>query len=516
MKHLFLLFIMVFLLSCFLLNGQEPVPTQPNIMVMFDNSGSMNSIIAPDCYDPNAAYAGQTGDFYSSGSSLKIVASKYGGYRFYGYDPEVSRSRWGDYVTDVPGYSYVKELNLADKNLSDGLVPNQGIYFFVPMTIGKSDEIRLPGSLVDFLVFHATPGQVAIWNHFMIYGNWDAGQRPVLFKDGNLFDGPWPYEPEMAASPATPPAGGWMDMPDIHNGDTQDPANQDENGYDCHDHKIRILAAKKALNTMIFEMYEAYESSNDPEMEPPRIGLTKYEEGGNPYGGTLVEPCEYHNPVPYYRSMLRDIEANTWSPMSETYAEIWSYFRHGMGFDIRNLEYFLPLDNPSSRSTYRNPLGYWNRVNAILILSDGVSSRDTYLRELSYMSQEIVFNVFDIDLWGDTDGPGDDDDSEILDVDGTNYLDDLAFYAYQNDLFPDDMMKALDPNWQDEHSEYNMMYKDKQFIYTYVVGLSVDNPQLSQTAANGGGDFHSANDYYQLLDAFRQSVTAIYGKMDLQ
>ena len=150
---------------------------KPNIMMLLDVSGSMNMIIYPNFFDKSTAYTDISGDLIFTGGVIRY------------YRPQFSDSIWKlSYRTDIAGpygkfgenigagawvyYAYNLTQVTADVwqlDVGNGCNP---IYLFVQTYNGQ--EVRYDGDLLNFLLYHATDHQRTIWNHFMIYGNWDA------------------------------------------------------------------------------------------------------------------------------------------------------------------------------------------------------------------------------------------------------------------------------------------------------------------------------------------------------
>lgn len=451
---------------------------KPNIMFILDNSGSMNTVVFPPFYDPNQTYRGPGCDFIDPSETYKI--KRFGNrYSFTTSNDEITRLANLDNVT---GRDSLVELNLNDCDIGDGYFPNRPVYFF-PIA-EQQQEPRYPGNLLNYLIYYATDHELIIWNHFMIYGNFDAGQ-------GETTATPGVYNP--------PPA--------LDGGDTTAPTLLDALGFNGHDNKIRIKVARKVLTKVVKGIYDDWEADETPDKKPPRIGLTIFEQGTDPDGGTITQKCQDSSAFQAVASNIKSITADSWTPLSETYAEVWSYFRHGGQGQITDSKYFLPLDNGGVQEISANrPITNWCQLNFVIVVTDGESTKDDYLRSLTDLDPQIIFNTDNMTAWGDTDGLGDDNDAITLASNGTNYLDDLAYYAFHADLYPDDILQG--------DANFETLYQNQQFIYTYAIGFAIDNYILRQTAFNGGGDYFSANNYEELLESFRAALSGIDEKVN--
>ncbi len=445
-------------------------------MFILDNSGSMNTVVFPPFYDPNLTYAGPGCDFIDPLETYKI-AFYYDRFYFYALNNDFNRL----YQLDtVPGKSYLGQLKMTDCAV-DSYFPNSDVYFYALSDAGQAP--RYPGNLLNFLLYHATPHQITIWNHFMIYGNFDSGQGEEV--------SPGIYSPE----------------PSLDGGDTTAPDIADELGATGHDNKIRIKAARKVLTRVLWDIYSSWELDPNPDKNRPRVGITIFEQGIDPDGGSIIQKCQDTAAFLTLSANIKGISATTWTPLAECYAETWSYFRHGCESQITDPGFFLPLDNPASQEILADKaITNWCQLSFIILVSDGESTQDNYLRTLSLINPQIMFNTDKVSSWGDSDGPGDDNDADTLTSNGTNYLDDLAFFAHNTDLFPDGILQD-DP-------DYETVFQNQQFIYTYVIGFAIDNYILEKTAQNGGGNYYVASNYNELLNAFRNAISGIDEKIN--
>ncbi len=461
----------------FVLLTSAAAQLKPNIMFMLDNSGSMNTVILPTFYDPHHTYTGPGCDFIDP--STTYIIKKFGNsYFFVELGKESTKL---EALGKLAQYDYAVEMNLKDCDNKDSFSTNQGIYFY-PLAESQ-EEPRYPGNFLNFLLYYATPHQLTIWNHFMIYGNFKSGQG-VETSTGV-------YDP----------------APQINQGDTTDPDEDDDLGYNGHDNKIRIKVARKVLTHVLWDVFNSHDLDPNPDKKRPRIGLTIFEHNADPAGGTLQQKCQDNSAFIGMAANIKGIMANTMTPLAECYAEAWTYFRHGGQGHIGDSKYFLPLDDPGCQTISSNkPMTNWCQLNFILIVTDGESTKDDAMRDLSAKDPNILINTNKMATWGDTDGKDDDDDSATLDNQGTNYLDDLAYFAYNYDLYPDEMLKD-DPDFEE-------IYQNKQFIYTYAIGFAIDNYLLRQTAKNGGGEFFTAGNFEELLAALKAALSSIDEKVN--
>jgi type IV pilus assembly protein PilY1 len=82
-------------------------------------------------------------------------------------------------------------------------------------------------------------------------------------------------------------------------------------------------------------------------------------------------------------------------------------------------------------------------------------------------------------------------------MDGSDYLDDVARYLYEKDC---------NPTMGDGTSF------DKQNLTTFTIGFRLNHSLLSRTAAAGGGEYYTADNYSELKEAFNQIMSSIIEK----
>jgi type IV pilus assembly protein PilY1 len=416
-----ILILFVILSFCFLINAWEDEVLftggtysilKPNVLIMMDNSGSMNTIIFHPDYNNSTTYSGTSSWLYLSSNGPQIVS--------------------------INGHN----VNLLGDN---------------------QYSVRYPANYLNWIGWHATATQRDAVSHFTDYGTFDTTDFTV-------------YE----------------------------------------DTRVRIRVARKVMTEVIGDIFDDYDNDPDPNKAYPRIGLSIFNTGDDPLGGGRVHDCQTSSNFQAFASLIKNINATTWTPLAESYAEQWAYFRHGGDCKLDNISYFRPLDHTSAGNISANtPITNWCQLNFIIVMTDGESTRDDYLR--NHTSDSLFYTgyhdgtswVHDLTApWGDP-ATGDEDDTATLGGTalGTNYLDDLAYFAFNNDIWPDDMDVVKNDSRFDSHM------KNKQFIFTYAVGFTIDNRLLSDTAENGGGEYFTATDYDTLLQAMKDVFASIDEKV---
>ncbi|MBI5580893.1 MAG: hypothetical protein HY895_17210 [Deltaproteobacteria bacterium] len=179
-----------------------------------------------------------------------------------------------------------------------------------------------------------------------------------------------------------------------------------------------------------------------------------------------------------------------WTPLAETLSEIGLYFA-GMP------SWF------NSGVTYTSPMQERCQKNYVIIMTDGepTQDRDHHLYDTAYINGDLI---------GDQDGDMAACDAtnhrEYYDPNnncqeygsyGSDYLDDVARYLYENDVNP----------VMGDGTSF-----DKQNIVTFTIGFTLDHSLLKRTAAAGGGEYYTAGNTSELKEAFDQIMSSIVEK----
>jgi type IV pilus assembly protein PilY1 len=193
-------------------------------------------------------------------------------------------------------------------------------------------------------------------------------------------------------------------------------------------------------------------------------------------GGRLVAGCGTDTAT--LLSRIASASPDGWTPLAETLAEAGLYF----------------AGKPSwfnSGVTYTSPMQERCQKNYIIIMTDGepTKDRDHRLYDTPYINGDIIG-----DYDGDHNGGSEFDNYSDS---GSDYLDDVAKYLYENDC---------NPSLGDGTSF------DKQNITTFTIGFKTTQSLLQRTAANGGGEYFTAENYSSLTEAFHQIMSSIVEK----
>ena len=229
--------------------------------------------------------------------------------------------------------------------------------------------------------------------------------------------------------------------------------NYDQSGIG--DGRSRISVAKEVITNLITDT------------ENVRLGLMifNYSEGGH-----IVNPCGTDKTT--MAASIDAIDTNTWTPLAETLAESGLYFAGKQSWF-------------NTGTTYTTPMQERCQKNYIILMTDGAPTMDdnSKLTSGTYINGDTI---------GDYDGDGNDPGS--YGSDGTDYLDDVAKYLYENDCNP-----TLGAGTSFE----------KQNIIIYTIGFKTEQQLLEDTARNGGGEYYTANSISGLSEAFEAIMSNI-------
>ncbi len=174
---------------------------------------------------------------------------------------------------------------------------------------------------------------------------------------------------------------------------------------------------------------------------------------------------------------VNNVDPSTWTPLAETLYEAMNYFK-GQRTSF------------NGSYVYSSPIEYSCQKNYIILITDGMSTEDR-----SPVLRSICND-------GDCDGDGFEpanDPQKVYNSQGSDYLDDVAKYIYDNDLLPDGAEDRT---------------LGRQYAVTYTVGFGLAGVTyaeklLQETAYNGGGVYYSASSTAGLSESLRQILSTI-------
>jgi type IV pilus assembly protein PilY1 len=239
--------------------------------------------------------------------------------------------------------------------------------------------------------------------------------------------------------------------------------------------RSRTAVAKEVITTVI----------NDT--DNVRFGLMRFNNNsGDDQGGYIISPCGTDKVT--LINQLNSLPASGYTPLGETLAEAGLYFAGKTSwYNGSSGSYDSTCDsNGTGCIQYTSPMQYRCQKNYVILMTDGASTQDIS----SKLSSGTYING---DTIGDYDNDGNDPGS--YGSDGSDYLDDVAKYLYENDL--NSSLGTSGDSFE------------KQNIITYTIGFQTDQPLLSETAYRGGGLYYTANSISGLTAAFEKIMADI-------
>jgi hypothetical protein len=351
-------------------------------------------------------------------------------------------------------------------------------------TSDNGQDVRYPKNYINWLYFNATDTMRAVFSHFSTYGTFDVTQTPD----------PQPSSCNTTANPRTK----------------------------------RVFTRIQTAREVVCQV-----ASNSNNIV--KLGLYNFTyDNGGVLNTDLTDMSDEVADGPAHLENFKDnayrAYGSTWTPLAETLADIWKYYKPGGGsktywpveYEITNHKVTHSVSDPGS------PIDYWCQNNYVVIMTDGESTKDGFDSSTTwspsiFKSRPVKRNP--LIPYGDgywlTNGWGDSDTNDASSGrptnykttntycpnyscwsatdGGTDYLDDVAYFIRRQDMFPDSFF-GTDPSdgWPGE-----------QHIYTYAIGFNVDNHMLQQTAINGDGAYYTADNYEDLVNAFQLVITSI-------
>ncbi|MBW2089693.1 MAG: hypothetical protein JRI37_12055 [Deltaproteobacteria bacterium] len=250
--------------------------------------------------------------------------------------------------------------------------------------------------------------------------------------------------------------------------------NYDESGTGTP--SSRISVAKEVIKQII----------NDT--DDVRFGLMRFNNNaGDDQGGYIVEPCGTDKAD--LINAVDNFTANGYTPLAETLAEAGLYLAgKDSWYNGSGGSYDSTCDSSGSGCLkYTSPMQYRCQKNYIILMTDGASTQD---RDSKLTATGAYIDNGTI---GDYDNDGNDPGS--YSSDGSDYLDDVAGYLYENDL----NLSLGSPGDSFE----------KQNVITYTIGFQTQQQLLQDAALNGGGKYYTAGSISGLTAAFENIMLDI-------
>ncbi|MBW2604475.1 MAG: hypothetical protein JRE28_09205 [Deltaproteobacteria bacterium] len=218
-----------------------------------------------------------------------------------------------------------------------------------------------------------------------------------------------------------------------------------------------------------------------------RFGLMRFNSNsGDDQGGYIVAECGTDKTT--LINTVNSLPASGYTPLAETLAEAGLYLAGKTSwYNGSNGWYDYNCDTSGSGcKQYTSPMQYRCQKTYIILMTDGASTQDQD-------SKLTLGTYINGDTIGDYDNDGNDPGS--YSSDGSDYLDDVAKYLYDNDI--NSSLGTFGDSFE------------KQNVIVYTIGFRTDNQLLAETAYNGGGFYYTANSISGLSAAFDKIMTDI-------
>jgi type IV pilus assembly protein PilY1 len=242
---------------------------------------------------------------------------------------------------------------------------------------------------------------------------------------------------------------------------------QQHDDPDQRDLLTRMSVAKKVVKDLV------------DTTEAVRFGFMRFR---GERGGNVRAPCGEPK-----EDILKEID-RVWpsgkTPLTEALEDAWLYFKGEFDYDGDGVP-----ENPS-------PVEHWCQKNFVIVVTDGLPTFD---------SDHLEFLKSDWD--GDTDGGNEDNRYYYR---GSDYLDDVAYYIYENDCL-DLQEKQNIYTFTIGFTIHSQLLKDAAFNGNGLAGLQDqwDDPASPHYRRY----FYTADDYAELQQALQATINEIINKV---
>jgi len=222
-----------------------------------------------------------------------------------------------------------------------------------------------------------------------------------------------------------------------------------------------------------------------------RFGLMRFNAN---QGGRIVAECGTDKET--LKNTIDGFGHTDYTPLAETLAEAGLYFAGKQSWFNDSDSYDADCDeNGTGCRQYVSPMTERCQKNYIILMTDGEPTwdGDTNGRPSGYVTKLVGGTYINGDHIGDYDNDGYDPGSYALD--GSDYLDDVAKYLYENDL--NSTLGTAGESFE------------KQNVVVYTIGFQTQQQLLQDAAQNGGGEYYTANSISGLSAAFTEILTNI-------
>jgi type IV pilus assembly protein PilY1 len=265
--------------------------------------------------------------------------------------------------------------------------------------------------------------------------------------------------------------------------------------------QVKLTLAKNTIKNLI-------ETTNGVRFGIMRFGNNRGRTDSQEQGGRLVAPIKDRTTTAEKEVLKTQIDALTAdgsTPLAETLAEAGLYFARKPSWWNSGVDYGIP-------STYggtEHAIQWRCQKNYIIIMTDGASTRDRdKIGTTTYLNGKIIGDY-------DKDVPSKHSseytykvDSTEYDYDdnGSDYLDDVAKFLYDEDILNSDVVDASGVKTFNDTADNSKFAK--QNIITYTIGFDTDQPLLTRAAdsSHGQGHYYTTASNISLSDIFEEII----------
>jgi type IV pilus assembly protein PilY1 len=395
--------------------GGESVSMEPNILIVFDNSGSMDeSITVGEPYDPNTTYTCSACTY----DKTKV---------YYQYS-----SSW-IFFADIGSNAYVDkaeiDCNSARSNLNaDGEWGGQIKWASPHQCTNKNSYYLLRTG--NYLNYTLSPSNLVTEKKL------DIAKREIINVIKN-----------------TPLKIRWGLMV----------FNYDEGGY--------IVSAIKDRGLNCYYNYATY--ADIPEEDRAGFTEAQWNSSKSLFDTDLI-------------AKINAQTASTWTPLAETLAEAGRYYAGAVPYYGKLTAADVAAFTSTAKTQYKTPIDYRCRSNNVIIITDGEPTHDKgALLTGTYLNSKSI---------GDKDG--DNKDPGSYPDDGSDYLDDVAEFLYNEDLIlrSSGLVDSSGVSYGTYLTNPDTGISNWQHVYTYAIGFRIDTQILRDTCDNGQGKLRDSGD----------------------
>ena len=431
----------------------------PNILIIFDNSGSMNIIIYLDSYNPSVDH---TMGRLPTETEDEIV--------------------WAPLNTlCIDDINYVYRQSTDDPN--KGLIAGRTTLMYMKAGVGIVDPCAAASA------FYYQQGDA---NGYFYFDRGEDARKFINVEDYDPFNPnhikvflPYAVQSEDPITYKTRYTSDYLNWI-FYDSTPDDRAALEQQHKDPNQRALllRIHVAKDVTHKLI------------DSIEGVRFGLMKFRllDGGKviaPLGSTKEE----------IHSQIDTLWGDTMTPLAESLEDAWLYFKgeldqEGGGDDG---------SDPDGIPDFPSPIEHWCQKNFVIIMTDGFPAKDGDDGDKDGIPDDLEFLREDYD--GDSGGGS---EMDRYPANGSDYLDDIAYYIYGDDC-SDLPEKQNIYTFTIGFNIYNQLLKDTAFNGNGLAGRQ--DEWADPASRHYHRHFYTAYNYTELEAALDATLNEIINKV---